>query len=87
MALAFDTLGYAKALKAGGVKAADAEAMAEAARDFIMAEIATREDLRQALEVQTLRLTIRLGLMVAGGAGSILAAGFLAVRFLANLPH
>ena len=80
MALAFDTLGYAKALKAGGVKAADAEAMAEAARDYIMKEIATREDLRQALETQTLRLTVRMGAMMAATAGIL----FAALRFL---PH
>lgn len=80
MALAFDTLGYAKALKAGGLKAADAEAMAEAARDYIMTEIATREDLRQALETQTLRLTVRMGAMMAATAGIILAA-------LRYLPH
>ncbi|MFC5509285.1 hypothetical protein [Bosea massiliensis] len=80
MALAFDTLGYAKALRDRGIKAADAEAMAEAARDFIMREIATREDLRQALETQTLRLTVRMGAMMGATAGLL----FAALRFL---PH
>lgn len=80
MTLAFDTLGYAKALKAGGLKSTDAEAMAEAARDYIMKEIATREDLRQALETQTLRLTVRMGAMMFAAAGVVIAA-------LRYLPH
>jgi hypothetical protein len=40
-----------------------AEAHAEAARQFIMAELVTKQDLTLALETQTLRLTVRLGAM------------------------
>jgi hypothetical protein len=68
MAFAFDTLGHAKKLREAGVEREIAEAHAEAARDFIMAELVTRIDLaaardhlEQAIEHQTLRLTIRLG--------------------------
>jgi Skp family chaperone for outer membrane proteins len=45
MAYIFDSLGYAKRLRDGGVPQHQAEAHAEAARDFMMAELATRSDL------------------------------------------
>ena len=57
-----------------------AEAHAEAAREFVMAELATRNDLdvlRRELEnkidTMSLRLTVRMGIMLAAGL-SILAA-------------
>jgi hypothetical protein len=53
---------------------------AEAARQFIMAELVTRNDLntaidglRREIENQTLRITVRMGVMLAAGL-SILAA-------------
>src|SRR5215470_11091817 len=45
MAYTFDSLGYAKRLRDSGVSQAQAEAHAEAARDFIMVELATKSDL------------------------------------------
>src|ERR1043166_4202516 len=104
MAYTFDSLGYAKRLRDGGVPQDQAEVHAEAARDFIMAELATKSDLlavKQELQTeirtsiadvridlgdlrtsigelrnniagldtridtQTLRLTVRLGAMLA----------------------
>jgi hypothetical protein len=72
MAYAFDTLGYAKRLRDAGISMPEAEAHAEAAREFIMAELVTRTDLEATrrelegiIEHQTLRLTVRLGGMVA----------------------
>ncbi|MBV8752562.1 MAG: hypothetical protein JO328_06855 [Hyphomicrobiales bacterium] len=44
MAYIFDSLGYAKRLRDGGVPLEQAEAHAEAARDFIMVELATKAD-------------------------------------------
>ena len=44
MAYVFDSLGYAKRLRDGGVPQGQAEAHAEAARDFIMVELATKAD-------------------------------------------
>ena len=41
MAYAFDTLGYAKRFRSAGVSQEQAEAHAEAARDFVMAELVT----------------------------------------------
>ena len=45
MAYTFDSLGYAKRLRDGGVAPDQAETHAEAARDFIMAELVTKSDL------------------------------------------
>jgi hypothetical protein len=69
----FDTLGYARFLREGGVPQEQAETHAEAARQFIMADIATRDDLNTALEMQALRITVRIGVMLAA-AVSLLAA-------------
>src|SRR6266496_820999 len=63
----FDTLGYARFLREGGVPQDQAETHAEAARQFMMADIATKEDLNIALEMQTLRLSVRVGVMLAAG--------------------
>ena len=46
MAYTFDSLGYAKRLRDRGVPQEQAEAHAEAARDFIMAELVTKSDLK-----------------------------------------
>ncbi len=87
MAFAFDSLGYAKKLRDAGVSQDEAEAHAEAAREFIMTELVTRNDLdvlrreldgklenlALRLDAQTLRLTVRMGVMLAAGL-SILAA-------------
>ncbi len=81
MAFAFDTLGYSKRLRDAGVPQDQAEAHAEAAREFIMVELVTKSDLltaTQALhaEIRTfeakleslgLRLTVRVGIMLAAG--------------------
>lgn len=81
MTYAFDTLGYAKRLRDAGIKSSDAEAHAEAARDFVMAELVTKSDLNTALaavksefaavnariDKQTLQLTVTMGgIMLAG---------------------
>jgi len=49
MAYTFDSLGYAKRLRDRGVPLEQAEAHAEAARDFIMAELVTKADLKTEL--------------------------------------
>jgi hypothetical protein len=72
VAWAFDTLGYAKRLRDGGVPNPQAEAHAEAAREFIMSELVTKQDLQTAIETQTQRLTVRLGGIVAAGVDVLL---------------
>jgi hypothetical protein len=56
-----------------------AEAHTEAARDFIMAELVTKTDLAEALDKQTLRLTVR--------RGGLLVAGIAALSLLDRLFH
>jgi hypothetical protein len=103
MVWAFDTLGYAKRLRDAGVPNPQAEGRAEAAREFIMTELVTRQGLQAELQVgieplraavnalearidtvearlvakidtQTLRLTVRLGGIVAAGFGILAVA-------------
>jgi hypothetical protein len=99
MAFAFDTLGYAKKLREHGVPQDQAEAHAEAAREFIMAELVTKLDLstavtslrqelhnsvmslRQEIDSQTLRLTVRTGIMLAAGLSLMTALLGALIRF------
>jgi hypothetical protein len=48
---AFDTLPYARRLRESGIPAQQAEAHADAAREFIMAELVTKTDLHREIEV------------------------------------
>jgi hypothetical protein len=77
---AFDTPGYSKRLRDAGVPQLQAEAHAEAAGEFVMAELVTKTDIQMLtthfdtrLDNLSLRLTIRLGVMLVAGI-SILAA-------------
>ena len=92
MVWAFDTLGYAKRLREAGVPNPQAEGHAEAAREFIMTELVTKQDLQATklelqaamnslearleakIDTQTLRLTVRLGGIVAAGFGVLAVA-------------
>ena len=81
MVYAFDTLGYAKRLRNAGISLEQAEAHAEATREFVMGDLvtkadlqATRADLQAAIadlkadmDTLSLRLTVRLGVMLATG--------------------
>jgi hypothetical protein len=90
MAYTFDSLGYAKRLRDGGVPQDQAEVHVEAARDFIMAELVTKTDLlatEQKLqtglqhtkqELQSSIETLSLRLTVRFGAMLVVAIGALA---------
>jgi hypothetical protein len=94
MAYAFDTLGYAKRLRDAGISQGQAEAHAEAAREFVMGELVTKNDLlavktdlhavkadlqamkadlQAAMDTLSLRLTLRLGVMLAAGLATLAA--------------
>lgn len=73
MAYAFDTLGYAKRLRNAGISQERAEAHAEAAREFVMGELVTKADLQAAMDTLSLRLTLRLGVMLATGLATLAA--------------
>ena len=78
MVYAFDALSYARHLRQYGVPQDQAEAHAEAARKFIMAELVTKTDLSRLeakIDTQTLRLTVRLGGLLVVGVGVL--AGLL----------
>ncbi|MGF1606201.1 MAG: hypothetical protein ACFB22_07660 [Rhodothalassiaceae bacterium] len=49
MTIAFDSLAFKKRLEASGVPAAHAEAHAEAARDYILADLVSGEDIKPLL--------------------------------------
>lgn len=69
MAVAFDTLTYARKLREAGVPQAQAEAHAEALGATVTETLATKQDLRE-LEY---RLTIRLGGMLAVAVATMAA--------------
>jgi hypothetical protein len=81
MALVFDSLGYSRRLRDAGLDPKVAEAAADAARDYIMPDLVAQSELREALDNQRLRLTVRMGVMLAAGL-SIFAAysGFTRLR-------
>jgi hypothetical protein len=75
---AFDTLGYARRLREAGVPNPQAEGHAEAAREFIMIELVTKQDLlateqklQAAMDTLALRLTVQLGGIVVAGLGAL----------------
>src|SRR3954464_15410985 len=90
--MSFDTLSYARRLKQAGLPEAQAEAIADATRELVVQEVATKADiaalkgdlaalkaelkadtaaleqrLTALIETQGLRLTIRLGGLIAIG--------------------
>ena len=67
--IAFDTLAYAKRLKAAGFNEEQAEALATAQAELIDERLATKQDLRE-LEY---RLIIRLGGMMVVAVGIVAA--------------
>ena len=60
MVYTFDSLGYARRLRDRGVPQEQAEAHAEAARDFIMTELVTKSDLQVALQAAIMPLERRM---------------------------
>jgi hypothetical protein len=78
---AFDTLGYARFLREGGIDPGHAETHAEAAKQFVMADLATKEDLAVALENHGLRLSVRFGVMLAAGLSLMTAILGALMRF------
>ncbi|ERP95733.1 hypothetical protein Q669_29635 [Labrenzia sp. C1B10] len=66
-------MGYAGKLEAGGVPTDQAKAHAEAAKEFIMNELATKSDLKAALEMAELRMTLKIGGMLVAGLSILFA--------------
>ena len=82
-AIAFDTLAYAKKLKAAGFTEEQAEVQAEAPAEIVDERLATKEDIlalkRDIKEIQRdikeleMRLTVRLGAMMAASIAIVAA--------------
>jgi hypothetical protein len=76
--MSFDSLTFARRLKAAGFSESQAEALADASREMVIHDLATKDDLVAlkselntaiaALEERlTLRLTVCMGIALAGG--------------------
>lgn len=77
MSATIDTLGFAKHLRSAGVPDKQAEAHAEAVRDYLMSEVATKSDinrLESLIERQTLQLTVRMGGLIVAAVGFAVTA-------------
>lgn len=95
MAYAFDTLGYAKRLRDAGISMLEAEAHAEAAREFIMAELVTRADLNTSItavreEMAAMRRDFRsaldnMGLRLTIRLGAMLVVAIAALATIIKL--
>lgn len=71
MALQFDTLAYARRLAKAGIPSPQAVAHAEAAREYVMAELVTKSDLKAALDAQSLKFALMLGAAAIATIGAL----------------
>jgi hypothetical protein len=99
--MAFDTLSYARRLWQAGVPEPQAEAIADATRELVMEDVASKSDiasvksdiagvkadlvaleqrLTAAMETLSLRLTVRMGVMLAAGLSLMTALISLLIR-------
>jgi len=79
--MSFDTLSYARRLKASGFSDEQAESLADATRELVVQDFATKGDIAilktdlvaleqrimSAMDNLGLRLTVRMGVMLAAG--------------------
>jgi hypothetical protein len=97
--MTFDSLTFARRLKAAGCSEDQAEALADANRDMLVPDLATEDDLKAGtgrlrleitgmerrllavVEKQTLRLTVRTGVMLAAGLSLMTAVMGVLLRF------
>jgi hypothetical protein len=75
--VAFDTLAYIKELEAAGVDRTVAEAHVKALADHALPELATKGDLMLLESRLEMRLTLRIGTMIAIATGILIAIRFL----------
>ena len=70
---AFDTLAFVKRLSAAGMNARQAEALAEALTVHAFDDLVTRSDLKTALHELEVRLTVRMGSIMAASTALTIA--------------
>ena len=90
--MTFDTLSYARRLKASGFTDQQAELLADATRELVVQDVAgnfaTKPDLAaleqrlmSAMDALGLRLTVRMGMMLAAGLSLVTALIGLLIKF------
>jgi hypothetical protein len=90
--MSFDSLTYARRLKAAGFSESQAEALADANREMVVHDTATKDDVTSlktelkaeiaALEERlTLRLTVRFGVMLAAALSLVTAIIGALIKF------
>ena len=71
--MAFDTLSYARRLKASGFTDQQAETLADATKELVADEMVTKSFLASELEKLSMRLTIRMGTIAVLCVGALAA--------------
>jgi|HubBroStandDraft_5_1064220.scaffolds.fasta_scaffold1500863_1 hypothetical protein len=86
--MSFDSLTFARRLKAAGFTEAQAEALADANREMVVHDLATKDDLTgletrlmSVIESVTLRITVRMGIMLAAGLSLMTAIMGALIKF------
>jgi hypothetical protein len=90
--MTFDTLSYARRLKASGFTDQQAESLADATRELVVQDVAgnfaTKPDLAAleqrlltAMDAHGLRLIVRIGIMLAAGLSLMTALIGLLIKF------
>jgi hypothetical protein len=79
--MSFDSLTFARRLKAAGFPEAQAEALADANREMVVHDLATKDDLKALDEHLTLRLTVRMGIMLAASMSLMTAIIGALIKF------
>ena len=71
--MAFDTLSYARRLKASGFSDQQAETLADATKELVTDQMVTKSFLESELDKLSMRLTIRMGTIAALCVGALAA--------------
>jgi hypothetical protein len=71
--IAFDTLSYARRLKASGFSEEQAETLADATKELVTDQMVTKSFLESELDKLSMRLTIRMGTIAAQCVGALAA--------------
>ncbi len=71
--MAFDTLSYARRLKASGFTDQQAETLADATKELVTDQMVTKSFLESELDKLSMRLTIRMGTIAVLCVGALAA--------------
>ena len=71
--MAFDTLSYARRLKASGFTDQQAETLADATKELVTDQMVTKSFLESELDKLSMRLTIRMGTIAILCVGALAA--------------